>query len=86
MPEVTLYATHTCGFCQKALRWLAEHSEASPFVIVRFVDEDDDARESFRAHGFRGVPAFVADHDQWSGWNPERLERVLAGATEPADP
>lgn len=77
MPYVTMYATHTCPFCQRALRWLTEHPEWAHTVDVQFVDADAIAREAFQARGFRGVPAFVAPADQWSGWDPARLARAL---------
>ncbi len=77
MSYVTMYATHTCHFCQQALRWLAEHPKLAHTVDVQFVDADAIAREAFQACGFRGVPAFVALADQWSGWDPARLARAL---------
>ena len=77
MPYVTMYATHTCPFCQRALHWLAEHPELDHAVDVQFVDTDATAQEAFQARGFRGVPAFVAPVDQWSGWDPARLVQAL---------
>ncbi len=40
MSYVTMYATHTCHFCQQALRWLAEHPKLAHTVDVQFVDAD----------------------------------------------
>ena len=77
MKPVTVYVTHSCPFCHQALRWLSEHPETSRNVQVQFVDNDRRALSEFRSHGFSGVPAFVAANDQWSGWDPGRLQRVM---------
>lgn len=77
MPIVTMYATHTCHFCQQALRWLAEHPDLAHSVDVLFVDANEAARDAFHTRGFRGVPTFVMETESWSGWDPARLTRVL---------
>ncbi len=77
MKPVTVYVTHSCPFCHQALRWLSKHRETSRNVQVQFVDNDRSVLSEFRSHRFSGVPAVVAASDQWNGWDPDRLQRVM---------
>ena len=77
MSVITMYATRTCPHCQRAPAYLKDH-EVGDNVRVVFVDQDELAADEFRRKGFKGVPAFAAPDDQWQGFDPARLAKVLS--------
>lgn len=77
MATVTMFASHSCRFCQQAMQWIREHPDYADRIQIRFIDEEKEAQQDCIRLGFRGVPAFVTQDDQWDGWNPSHLEQAL---------
>ncbi len=77
MPIVTMYATHACPHCQRALDLIDTDQIGANRIRVFFIDDDLEARSRFRRHGFTGVPAFETDTDQWQGFDPVRLRLTV---------
>ncbi len=76
MPVITMYATRTCPHCQRALAYLKDHEVDN--VRIVFVDQDELAADEFHRKGFTGVSAFATPDDQWQGFDPARLAKVLS--------
>ncbi len=73
---VRIYTTPTCGYCQMAKRFLAEHG-----VSYEEIDVSRDpvaAEEMGRLTGQMGVPVIVVDGEVVLGFDRARLEYLLA--------
>lgn len=77
MPFITMYVTHSCPHCRRALQFLARHQVGDGMVQVVFVDEDAAGAAAFHHEGFTGVPAFVSDGARWQGFDVKRLRIIL---------
>lgn len=74
-PNITIYTTKTCGVCTRALAYLDR--KGIPYVN-KDINEDNQARDEFRAKGGNGVPLIDVDGETMSGFNQSRLEKMLA--------
>lgn len=62
--NITIYATHTCGFCNMLKNYLDQHKIA---YNVKFADEDPKlAQELFEKSHQLGVPFTVIEKDDGS--------------------
>ncbi len=79
-PQVTIYSTHTCGFCKLEKMWLDEQGVV---YINYFVDEDHTkAHEMIEKSGQMGVPVTVVAQTDGSeelvvGFDRPRLANLL---------
>ncbi len=78
MFPLRMYVTHSCPFCQQALRFLESHPHPAHSVQIVYVDDDEEAKDEFRSKGFTGVPAFEQGETRWQGFFPARLDQALA--------
>lgn len=85
--QVTIYGTSWCGACRQAARWLT--SRGIPFV-ERDIERDAQARAEMESRaalqGFvpRGVPVIDVRGTLIDGFNPARIEQLLASRAAPA--
>lgn len=77
-PQVVMYATPTCPYCEKARRFLAANDV--PY-IEKNVNRSASAAEEMRDWGGRGVPTIVIDDETvLKGWSARGLEQALVRA------
>ena len=73
-PGVVMYATPTCGYCQRARAFFKHHK-------IRFVERDittsKEARRKFKALNGRGVPLIVIGNTKISGFNVSAIKKAL---------
>ena len=77
-PDVVMYATPTCPYCERARRYMDANG-----IAFRELNVNTSRRASaeMRAWGGRGVPTIVIDQqDVLTGWNPRSMERTLVAA------
>lgn len=74
-PRITLYSTRRCARCHQARKWLLQHK-------LRFQDLDIErnarAFKEFQRLGARGVPVLLVDGRRIDGFDPKRMQRLLA--------
>mgnify|MGYP005854096287 FL=1 len=78
--EVTLYSTHTCGYCRQAKEYLSRRGV--PFREVNVAADHTALAEMVRLSGQRGVPVIVIDGQVVVGFDRPRLEQLLGQASE----
>jgi glutaredoxin len=74
-PEVVVYTTAWCGWCQKTLRFLDDRG-------VRYVNKDIEANDWNREElieitGRTSIPVVVIDGEVIRGYNAARMEQLL---------
>ena len=74
-PRITLYSTRRCPHCHQARAWLLQRK-----LRFRDLDIERNARafKEFQRLGARGVPVLVIDGQRVDGFDPKRLQRLLA--------
>lgn len=75
--ELTVYTAPGCGYCARARRWLRERE--LPFAECD-VQRTPACADALAAHGGRGVPHFVLQGQELSGFSPSGLERLVQAA------
>jgi len=73
--KVTLYTTSWCGICKRAKAYLDRKGVSYQALDI---EQDSNARDEFRRLGGRGVPLIVVGNRSMRGFDPQRLERMLA--------
>ena len=76
--DVTLYSTHTCGYCHQAKEYLSRRGV--PFREVNVAADHTALAEMVRLSGQRGVPVIVIDGQVVVGFDRARLEQLLGQA------
>lgn len=73
--KVTLFETHTCGWCAKVREFFKEHKIKHKSI---YVDKDHKAaQEMIEKSGQMGVPVIEIDGNIIVGYNPEALAKAL---------
>jgi glutaredoxin 3 len=76
--RVVLYTTSTCPYCRAAKQYLDRIGQE--YVDKNIEDDPDAHRECLSLTGRDGVPVIVVG-DRWmEGWNPRKLDELLAEA------
>lgn len=72
-PQITIYATHTCSYCQLEKAWLDAHQIS---YEVKYVDDNPDlADELLTISGQLAVPVTVLTHG--------RRQEIIIGFDRP---
>jgi glutaredoxin-like YruB-family protein len=77
-PEVVVYTTPWCGWCQKTLQYLDQKG-------VRYVNKDIEANqwnrdELIEKTGRTSIPVVEIDGEIIRGYNVQRMEQLLSGS------
>ena len=74
-PRITLYSTRRCPHCRQLKQWLRQRG-------LRFQEFDIEhnarAFKEFQRLGGRGVPVLLLNGQRVDGFDPKRLQRLLA--------
>lgn len=76
--RIVIYTRSDCVQCHATKR--AMESRGFAFEMVN-LDQDPAAAESLRAQGFRSLPVVFAGEESWSGFRPDRINRLRVEAT-----
>lgn len=81
-PEVIMYATPTCPYCERARRYF----DAQSIRYTEYnVNRSSSAARAMQGWGGRGVPTIVVAQSRVvKGWNPSNFERALLAAASEA--
>lgn len=71
--RITIYTRNDCVQCHATKR--AMESRGFAFELIN-LDEQPEAIENLRAQGFRQLPVVVTDHESWSGFRPDMINRL----------
>ena len=80
MKNITIYSTHTCGFCKMLKQYLDSHSIK---YEVKYADEDPNlAQELYQKSGQLGVPFTILEDDSGKqtsviGFNKPKFDEIL---------
>jgi glutaredoxin-like YruB-family protein len=83
-PEVTVYSTSTCPWCDRAKAYLRQNGV--PFVDKDVAKDYEAALEMIRISGQQGVPVTVANGDVILGFDQARLAKLAAKYAGPKRP
>jgi len=74
-PRITLYSTRRCAHCHQARTWLLQRK-----LRFRDLDIERNARalKEYQRLGARGVPVLVINGQRVDGFDPKRIQRLLA--------
>lgn len=75
--DITVYATHTCGFCHALTDWLNDNKIDHE---VKMVDSDMEAQKEFleRINGnFQGVPVTFIKDKMILGFDRNAIKMIL---------
>ena len=87
VPEITVYSTKQCMYCNNLKAWLAQNN--IPYHAIVVGEDPVAAREMIDLTGQRGVPVIVIDGEVIVGFDSPRIEALLIidkGQEIPADP
>ncbi|MAM85772.1 glutaredoxin family protein [Allohahella sp. A8] len=77
-PEVMLYSTAWCGYCDETRAILRENKTA----FTEFdIEESDEAMTRFQALGGRGVPLLIIGNETIEGFDEPRLLKLIAASS-----
>ena len=74
-PIVVMYATQTCGYCRKARQYFEQRGIAWREVDI---ESSEAARQEFKSRGGVGTPLIFVDDVRVAGYDPARLDALLA--------
>ncbi|ADG97753.1 glutaredoxin-like protein NrdH [Segniliparus rotundus DSM 44985] len=74
---ITLYTKPACVQCDATHRAFNRAGIAHEVVDI---SADDDARDYVMALGYLQAPVVVAGGEHWSGFRPDRIAALTAGA------
>ena len=86
VPEITVYSTKQCMYCNNLKAWLAQNN--IPYHSIDVGEDPVAAREMIDLTGQRGVPVIVIDGEVIVGFDRPRIEALLnidKGKDIPAD-
>lgn len=72
---VTVYSKPSCPQCTATYRALT--SQAIDFNVIDLT-EDEQALATVTELGYMQAPVVVADNEHWSGFQPDRISRLIA--------
>ncbi|MDF2520710.1 MAG: glutaredoxin [Clostridia bacterium] len=74
MRKVEIYTSETCSYCHAAKDFLREHNIG---FHERNITVDTKARKELISMGYRSVPVIIVDGEEISGFDKERLAKLL---------
>lgn len=74
MRKVEIYTSETCSYCHAAKDFLREHNIG---FYERNITVDTKARKELISMGYRSVPVIIVDGEEISGFDKERLAKLL---------
>ena len=77
LPEVTMYATDWCPYCERARAFFRRHD--IPFV-EHDIDKSPGAKAEYRRLGGRGIPLIFVGERRVNGFNEPALRDALKEA------
>lgn len=75
--SITVFSKPACVQCDATYRALNKHG--LEYTIVD-ISTDEQALESVKALGYQQAPVVFADGDHWSGFRPDKIKALVAGA------
>lgn len=79
--SITVFSKPACVQCNATYRALDKHG--LEYTIVD-MSADAEALESVKALGYQQAPVVFADGDHWSGFRPDKIKALVAGASPQA--
>ena len=73
-PEIIVYTTTACGYCERARAYINEQGIA---YVEKNTDHSSEYRRELRELGAGGVPFFLIDGKPHSGFERTSFERAL---------
>lgn len=77
MSTVTLYSKPQCPQCTATKKWL---NKSGTSYIELDITADTDARDYVMALGYLSAPVVVVGAEHWSGFRPDRLDKLGSAA------
>lgn len=74
-PEVIMYTTRTCGYCEQARAWFTTQQVVWD---ERDIESSNAAREEWQSLGGAGTPLILINGKRISGFSPAALSAELA--------
>lgn len=71
--RITIYTRNDCVQCHATKR--AIESRGFAFDLVN-LDQTPEAVDELRALGYRQLPVVVTEHESWSGFRPDMINRL----------
>ena len=72
--SITVYTLPQCSQCEQTKRFFNKNSIEYSVVDI---SKDEDARKTVTDMGFSSAPIVVTDHDRWSGFRLEKLNKTV---------
>jgi glutaredoxin-like protein NrdH len=72
---ITVYTKPSCVQCEQTKKLLAKNG--LEFNVID-ITEDASAYDKVIAMGFQAAPVVVTDDDSWAGFNPEKINGLVA--------
>lgn len=73
--SVTVYTIPNCPGCDQTKKYLDRKDVAYDVVDITV---DEEARDLVFGLGFKAAPVVIAGEDAWSGFRPDRLNKLFA--------
>ena len=74
-PKVVMYTTADCGYCARARAWFEQRGIAWQEIDIL---ASEAARREFQSRGGQGTPLIFVGETRVTGFDPVRLEALLA--------
>jgi len=78
---ITVYTKPACVQCNATYKALDKQGLAYEIVDIT---EEAEARDYVMALGYLQAPVVVAGGEHWSGFRPDRIQAIVAGADQSA--
>lgn len=72
---ITVYTKPACVQCEQTKKLLTKNGLEFDAVDIT---EDVAAYEKIVALGFKAAPVVITDNDAWAGFNPEKINGLVA--------
>ena len=79
--SITVFSKPACVQCDATYRALNKHG--LEYTIVD-ISADAEALETVKSLGYQQAPVVFADGDHWSGFRPDKIKALAAGAASQA--
>jgi len=79
--SITVFSKPACVQCDATYRALNKHG--LEYTIVD-ISADAEALETVKSLGYQQAPVVFADGDHWSGFRPDKIKALAAGAANQA--
>lgn len=76
---VTVYTNPSCVQCEQTKKYLTLNNV--PFDVID-MSEDPSSLEMVKGLGFRAAPVVITDDDMWSGFQLEKLSKLVASVRD----